>query len=134
MRQPRFKLIVVFVIVTAVALPLGWLQYRRLALKRELGKLEGEGCVVTCQDNGLWISAPQLKVTMHRSRDGQFSIGAKNVSSKEASDRIYEIHDQLRKLAVADKTIRLVTSDGNTGKETEVTMYVDDHETPRMTF
>ena len=62
------------------------------------------------------------------------SIGERNVSSDEASDRIYGIHDQFRKLAVADKTIVLETYDEKTGEDSDVTMYVDDFEPPRMSF
>ncbi len=134
MRRPRFKLIVIFIVVTALALPLGWLQYRRLDLKHELSKLKSDGCTVSFQDNGLWLTAPQVRVKMRKSSEGQLSIGDGDVSPDEASDRIYEMQDQFRKLDVDDKTILLETSDEKTGKDFTVTMYVDDFEPPRMTF
>ena len=134
MKLPRFRLMALFIAVAVIALPLGWLQVRRLDLKHQLAQLEAEGCKVSYEDNGLWITAPQVEVAMGVDRNGGLLIGAQNVSPEEASDRFFELQDQLRLIAVADKTIRMVTTDERNGQKSEVTMFVGEEEPPRMSF
>jgi hypothetical protein len=134
MQLPRFKLVSLLLLAVVVALPLGWLQARRLHLKRELAKLEGAGATVSVQDNGLWLTAPCVKVEMRRGPEGRLSIGGKEVSPAEASDWMYAINDQLRRLALAEKSILLAVTNESTGETSVTTMIVDDQEPPRMSF
>ncbi|WP_232536120.1 hypothetical protein [Lacipirellula parvula] len=113
-----------FIAVGAAALPLGWLQARRLNLKHQLVAFEGEGCKVSYQDNGLWITAPQVEVAMGRDQAGGMRIGSQSVSPAEAGERLTALHNQLRLLVVADKTIRIITTDERTGQKSDTTTYI----------
>ena len=130
MKLPRFRLVGLFIAVAAIALPLGWLQVGRLSLRRQLAQLESEGCKVSYQDNGLWITAPQVEVALGYDQVGGMSIGAESVSLEEAGERLSALHNRLRLLAVADKTIRIVTTDERTGQKSETTSYVGEGDGP----
>ena len=102
--QKKYSIRAVFILMTLAVLALGYGQWRRQSILREVGRLQAEGVEFALKRNwwtSAWLPAPQFaQLDANEVAGGAFQIGDATHDLSKSDQQLHEIRHQLRQLGV----------------------------------